>query len=204
MKKKALSMLLAILMIVGILAGCGGNQTGTETTGPAAGNDATTGTDAEIAKESPMLQELVAAGEIPALEDRLPAESDVYVELEYTPEETPSYGGTLRAPNGGKWDWGSMTEEPLFRLLDDGTVEANVAKGYDISDDGLVYTIYLREDMKWSDGTPFTATDCVYYYNYVLVAEVDNETGTVTKSNTTKYYDWYKTEEPADGLLKPA
>lgn len=204
MKKKALSLLLAILMIVGILAGCGGNQPGTETTGSAPGNDATIGTDAEIAKESPMLQEMVASGKIPALGDRLPVESDVYVEKEYTPEETPSYGGTLRAPNGGKWDWGSMTEEPLFRLLDDGTVEPNVAKGYDISNDGLVYTIYLREGMKWSDGTPFTATDCVYYYNYVLVSDVNNETGEVTKSNTTKYYDWYKTEDPADGQLKPA
>lgn len=207
MKKKALSLLLAVLMIVGILAGCGGNQSSTETAGATTANDATTVTgvvSTEIEKEAPMLQELVASGTIPTLEERLPAESDVYVELEYFPEEAPSYGGTLRAPNGGKWDWGSLTEDPLFRLLDDGTVEPNVAKGYDISDDGLVYTIYLREGMKWSDGTPFTATDCVYYYNYVLVPEVNNETGEVTKSHTTKYYNWYMTEDPADGILKPA
>lgn len=204
MKKKALSLLLAVLMIVGILAGCGGNQSGTETTGSTTGSDATTGTNVEIEKEAPMLQEMVASGEIPALEERLPAESDIYVELEYSPDETPSYGGTMRTPNAGKWYFGPITEEPLFRLLDDGTVEANVAKGYDLSDDGLTYTIYLREDMKWSDGTPFTATDCVYYYNYVLVTEVDNETGKVTKSNTTKYYNWYMSEDPTDGILKPA
>ena len=29
--------------------------------------------------------------------------------------------------------------------------------------------------MKWSDGEPFTATDCVYYYNYILVTDMDNE-----------------------------
>ena len=204
MKKKVLSMLLAVLMLVGILAGCGGNPSSTETTGATAGNDDAAIGETVIEKESPVLQAKVASGEIPALEDRLPVESDIYAETAYSPEETPSYGGTLRAPNGSEWDWGCATEEPLFRLLDDGTVEANVAKGCDISDDGLVYTIHLREGMKWSDGTPFTAADCVYYYNYVLVAEVDNETGRVTKSNTTKDYDWYKTEDPADGIVKPA
>lgn len=205
--KKALSMLLAVLMIVGMLAGCSGEQAASAPTGgntvapaePSAGSDTV-----EAVKEAPMLQEMVASGEIPALEERLPAASDVYVELAYSPEDTPSYGGTLRTTNGGKWYYGPICEEPLFRLLDDGTVEANVAKGYEISDDGLVYTIHLREGMKWSDGTPFTAADCVYYYNYVLVAEVDNETGKVTKSNTTKIYNWYMSEDPADGILKPA
>ena len=160
----------------------------------------------EIAKEAPVLAAKVAAGELPALEERLPSTEDVYVEAEYTPVgETPVYGGTLRTNNGGMWYYGPFCEEPLFRLLDDGTVEANVAKGYDLSEDGLVYTIHLREGMKWSDGTPFTATDCVYYYNYVLVTDVDNETGKVTKSNAGRYYGWYQTADPNDGnKMKPA
>ena len=160
----------------------------------------------DIAKEAPMLAEKVAAGELPALEERLPAAEDIFVETEYTPEgETPNYGGTMRTPNGGMWYFGPICEEPLFRLLEDGTVEPNVAKGYEISDDGLVYTIHLREGMKWSDGTPFTAEDCVYYYNYVLVTDVDAETGDVIKSNTTKYYNWYRTADANDGgKIKPA
>lgn len=160
----------------------------------------------EIVKEAPVLAAKVAAGELPALEERLPSAEDVYVEAEYTPVgETPVYGGTLRTNNGGMWYYGPFCEEPLFRLLDDGTVEANVAKGYDLSEDGLVYTIHLREGMKWSDGTPFTATDCVYYYNYVLVTDVDNETGKVTKSNAGRYYGWYQTADPNDGdKMKPA
>lgn len=107
-----------------------------------------------------MLQEMVASGKIPALEERIPSGSDVYVEEKYSPtDETPVYGGTLRTPDGGMWYYGPICEEPLFRLLDDGTVEANVAKGYDISPDGLTYTIYLREGMKWSDGTPCVTAD---------------------------------------------
>ena len=158
---------------------------------------------ADIEKEAPMLAEQVAAGTLPPLEDRLPVEADVFVETEYSPEETPSYGGTLRTNNGGMWYYGPNAEEPLFRLLDDGTVEANVAKSYDLSEDGLVYTIHLREGMKWSDGTPFTATDCVYYYNYVLVTDVDNETGKVTKSNAGRYYNWYMTADE-NGVMRPA
>ncbi len=158
---------------------------------------------ADTGKEAPMLAEQVAAGTLPPLEDRLPVEADVYVETEYTPEETPSYGGTIRTNNGGMWYFGPNAEEPLFRLLDDGTVEQNVAKSYDLSDDGLVYTIHLREGMKWSDGTPFTATDCVYYYNYVLVTDVDNETGKVTKSNAGRYYNWYMTADE-NGVMRPA
>lgn len=209
MKKRVLSLAMAMLLVLGLFAGCTGNTTPTGTAQTPTGTTGTTGTDTpsgEIQKEAPMLADLVANGSLPALEDRLPAAADVYQEIAYTPkDETPVYGGTMRTPNGGMWYFGPVAEEPLFRLLEDGSVEPNVAKSYDLSDDGLVYTIHLREGMKWSDGTPFTATDCVYYYNYVLVTEVDNETGKVTKSNTTKYYNWYMSSDPNDGdKLKPA
>lgn len=180
MKKRFATMLLVLLTVANMLAGCGSNDSPAANT-PTQPSDST-GTqqpastpEGEVAKESPMLQELVTAGTIPVLADRLPAEADIYVETAYSPQsETPVYGGTMRTPNIGMWYFGPIAEEPLFRMLDDGTVEPNVAKGYDLSDDGLVYTIHLREGMKWSDGTPFTAADCVYYYNYVLVSVLDN------------------------------
>ena len=208
--KKRICLLLAAIMLLSIFAGCGKTtETGStaatenvEATKPEATEPDLTGD--ETGKQAPMLQEKVDAGTLPHLADRIPVASDVYVEVDNSPSETPAYGGTMRTNNGGKWYFGPITEEPLFRLLDDGTVAPNVAKGYDVSDDGLVYTIHLREGMKWSDGEPFTAEDCVYYYNYILVTNVDNETGKVTKSATTKYYNWYMTKDPADGLMKPA
>ena len=43
-----------------------------------------------------------------------------------------------------------------------------VAKSWDISDDGLVYTFHLRENTRWSDGGPLTAEDFVHSYRRML------------------------------------
>lgn len=43
-----------------------------------------------------------------------------------------------------------------------------VAKDYKVSDDGLVYTFNLREDMKWTNGEPVTANDFVFAWTSLL------------------------------------
>jgi oligopeptide transport system substrate-binding protein len=45
----------------------------------------------------------------------------------------------------------------LFEYRGDGSIEPRGATGYEISEDGLVYTISLREDAMWSDGVPVVA-----------------------------------------------
>jgi oligopeptide transport system substrate-binding protein len=45
----------------------------------------------------------------------------------------------------------------LFEYRGDGSMEPRGATGYEISEDGLVYTISLREDAMWSDGVPVVA-----------------------------------------------
>ncbi len=52
-----------------------------------------------------------------------------------------------------------------------GAVVVDFAKGYDISEDGLVLTFYLREGIMWSDGTPITADDVLFTYNDVILNE---------------------------------
>lgn len=48
--------------------------------------------------------------------------------------------------------------EPLLRFKTDNTeVEPCLAEKWDVSDDGLVYTFYLRKGVKFHDGTPFNA-----------------------------------------------
>jgi len=45
----------------------------------------------------------------------------------------------------------------LFEYRGDGSIEPTGATGYDVSEDGLVYTISLRDDAAWSDGVPVVA-----------------------------------------------
>ena len=122
--------------------------------------------------EAPFLTEAGVYGDVA---DRLPVASDVMVEdASYLTVGT--YGGELRrSAGGGNWDAGKPIEEGLFRFNVSGAVEPNVAKGYAINDDATVYTIYLREGMKWSDGEPFTAEDCVWFYNAVCLNKVDGK-----------------------------
>ncbi|MBN1121816.1 MAG: ABC transporter substrate-binding protein [Anaerolineae bacterium] len=41
----------------------------------------------------------------------------------------------------------------------------NLAANWDISDDGLVYTFYLRDDVTFSNGDPLSAEDVVFSFN---------------------------------------
>ena len=122
--------------------------------------------------EAPFLTEAGIYGDVA---DRMPVAADVMVEdASYLTIGT--YGGELRrSAGGGNWDAGKPIEEGLFRFNVSGAVEPNVAKGYTVNDDATVYTIYLREGMKWSDGEPFTAEDCVWFYNAVCLNKVDGK-----------------------------
>ncbi|TAH66381.1 MAG: ABC transporter substrate-binding protein, partial [Anaerolineaceae bacterium] len=140
--------------------------------------EATTGLDETAAfGESPMLAELVAGGSLPTVEERLPLASDIMVE---SMNSLGTYGGTLNRSLSGagskSWATGKPIEEGLFRFKEDGTVEPNVAKGYDVNDDATLYTIYLREGIKWSDGVDFTTDDVIFFYEHMCLNETFGKT----------------------------
>ena len=60
------------------------------------------------------------------------------------------------------------TFEGLVSYAGDNSIVGGCAESWSISDDGLVYTFTLRDNLKWSDGTPLTAGDFVYSYLRVL------------------------------------
>ena len=47
-------------------------------------------------------------------------------------------------------------------------VEPHLAKSWEVSDDGLIWTFHLREDVKWNDGKPFSADDVVFTFNDLI------------------------------------
>ena len=47
-------------------------------------------------------------------------------------------------------------------------VEPHLAERWDVSEDGLRWTFYLRKDVLWNDGQPFTADDVVFTFNDLI------------------------------------
>jgi len=54
---------------------------------------------------------------------------------------------------------------------DAGKVLGDLADTWKISDNGLVWTFNLRKDVKWQDGTQFTAKDVIFSFNAYLKPE---------------------------------
>ncbi len=63
--------------------------------------------------------------------------------------------------------------EPLVRMeLPAMTVGPATAERWQISDDGLAYTFFLREDAKWSNGDPVKASDFIYAWRRALMPDL--------------------------------
>ncbi|MDT6941634.1 peptide ABC transporter substrate-binding protein [Brucella pseudogrignonensis] len=70
----------------------------------------------------------------------------------------------------------TVSEGNVLRDLYDGLTIQNangeavpgVAKSWDISEDGLVYTFHLRDDAKWSNGDPVTAGDFSFAFHRLM------------------------------------
>jgi peptide/nickel transport system substrate-binding protein len=49
-----------------------------------------------------------------------------------------------------------------------GEVKPELAESWQSDDAKLVWTFFLRRDVKWSDGQAFTADDVVFTYNQLI------------------------------------
>jgi len=110
--------------------------------------------DVASAKEAPMLQEMVRAGELPPLQERLPKDLqtvDVY-------ESIGQYGGTWHTIASAS-DIGNIKMklyDPPWRWNPDYTgYESGLAKSFEMNDACTELTWHFREGIKWSDGEPF-------------------------------------------------
>ncbi len=116
-------------------------------------------------QESPQLAELVKAGKLPPVEQRLPADILVIKPL----HEIGKYGGTWRRAFLGPGDGENGNrirsgDKPLFWDVTGTKLQPQLLKSYEISADGKRTTLHLRKGLKWSDGAPFTADDFVFWF----------------------------------------
>lgn len=122
-------------------------------------------------KEAPMLAELVKAGKLPPVEERLPVNPKIVQDLppEWLDQEVGQYGGTFRLAGPGIQydnDGYMMCETPLLNtpgILGD-NIQPNVFEAFEANEDNTVFTATLRKGLKWSDGQPVTTRDIAFVW----------------------------------------
>ncbi len=178
MQRKLHTSLGIFLIATLILAACGGGQPApapeqpaAQAEQPAAQEEATAAPAEEMSDthEAPMLHEKVMAGELPPLDERIPAEP-----LVITPyNEIGTYGGTWHrfdtATNGNHLAMAMYGYSPVHWVKDGLDKRPGLAKGWDFNEDKTEYTLFFREGTKWSDGQPFTVDDFLYWWEDMVI-----------------------------------
>lgn len=135
--------------------------------------------------EAPFLTELVDAGKLPPLAERVPAEPLVHSTGAMS-DGIGEYGGVFRhviggRPEGWNWlagqhqGWGGINmniQECLVRIGPLWQVKAedqsgplpNLAKSWEWNDDKTKLTMHLVEGVRWSDGDPFDTEDIRFWW----------------------------------------
>lgn len=116
-------------------------------------------------KEAPMLAEQVRAGRLPPVEQRLPQDVMVIRPL----RSIGKYGGTWRRGFIGPGDSENgnrimSADKPLFFDESGTQLRPCLARGWEVSEDGKRTTLHLRRGLRWSDGTPHTADDWLFWF----------------------------------------
>lgn len=130
--------------------------------------------------EAPMLTELVEAGQLPPVEERVPEVPAPPAEIleEYLDYECGDYGGTLRfKTNGVNWNadiFMGITENLLtMASANSGQITPNIVETFTANEDNTVFTFTLRKGLKWSDGTDVTMEDFIFgIQDFVLNEEL--------------------------------
>jgi peptide/nickel transport system substrate-binding protein len=121
-----------------------------------------------VSNEPPSLKAKVDSGELPPLADRLPK-----TPLTLSPvDEIGKYGGRLKMASW--WQDGGiqakMYGHSAIRFVDDGLGMApGMCESWSSNADATVWTFKWREGLKWSDGSPCTTEDTMYWWRDMVL-----------------------------------
>ncbi len=150
MKKKALALILAASMVLG-LAACGSSTS----------NDAASTTD-ETTTEATDDQ---AADETTDATEATASTGEKILSVQVGPDPETIDPALNSAVDGGNMLLHSF--ECLLAVDEDGQLIPGQAESWETSEDGLTWTFHLRDGLKWSDGSDLTANDFVYSWKRV-------------------------------------
>ncbi len=145
MKKQVISILCAAALTMGLLAGCGGSGLDNQECGSTA--------------QSGGMADETASGTVEGA-----SADEVIVTMPVTSEPEsgfdPAYG----------WGAGEHVHEPLIQstltvTTKDLGIDTDLAEDYGVSEDGMTWTVTIRDDVKFTDGEALTAEDVAFTYN---------------------------------------
>lgn len=95
-------------------------------------------------------------------------------------------------PIKGAMSYGySFTNNALIRVNPNSGYEDDLAESWNISENSLSYTFNLKKDIKFQDGSDFTAEDVVFTYETVKANQADNENVDLTRLKSVEAIDDY-------------
>jgi peptide/nickel transport system substrate-binding protein len=122
-------------------------------------------------QEAPALADMVKAGKLPAVDQRLPKKP-------YVPPEpwlvTGKYGGVMQTSSNQEWGLQHFMLESqyghsMLRYLKDGKeIGPGLVESWESNPDASKWTLHFREGLKWSDGQPFSTDDIMYWWNDMI------------------------------------
>jgi len=161
--KKRLSIVLALMLIFTLaLSACG--PAATPASNPPVGSAAPSESAPPDASSPAQSTAPSAAPPDSATPPAAAAGKDLVIELGPDPETLdPALNSAVDAGN-----YMVFTFEGLVAKDENSQPIPGQAANWDVSSDGTVYTFHLRNDLKWSDGSPLTAKDFVYSWQRVV------------------------------------
>ena len=177
-RSRFIALVLSLALAVGMLAGCSG---GGETAAPEG-----TSAQTEAAGGSETAGGSGSTDEVPTL-------------------RLASLAGSTSDKIDTSWKNHTLQTTLLFRTLfladsDLQTVQPDLAESYELSDDGLVYTIKMKDGLKWSDGEDLTAEDVAFSIKANLKASVTNGIYTTAFMYIEGAQEWKDGADDLSGL----
>ena len=87
-------------------------------------------------------------------------------------ESAQTLNWIIATDGGASRRYASFIVEPLAVFDNQYKLQPRcMAKALDVTPDGLLYTVTIRDGLKWSDGTMVTADDYVYTINNIMLAD---------------------------------
>lgn len=154
MKKKTAGIWIAMALTVSLTAGCSSTGTDASNSGPASGEGQGTEEDGGLEAEGTKDSVIVAMGTTSEPESGF----------------NPAYG----------WGAGEHVHEPLIQSTltvtkADLSIDYDLATDMQVSDDGMTWTVVIRDDVRFTDGEALTAEDVAFTYNTVKETSTVND-----------------------------